>query len=344
MGRDATPFMDRQMTFTHAYLIALLVAVAAFTASADGAPTIESRSSAARDIQPDWAYADGPFTPPARGVGTQPVRVPDSTLAFAPTQLSDFFFVPDWYPTEHPMMPEVVSRGRKPGVLACGYCHLPDGAGRPENSSLAGLPAAYIEGQLRDFSSGARRSAIPDRFPVKAMADVAAHATGDEAKTAAKYFADLTRQNRTEVIETQTVPSTHVVRWIHIVDKAPTQEPIGQRIIEVPKDAELFERRDAHTEYIAYVPVGAVVAGHALVDSGPTGQRSACTYCHGPELKGVGPIPAIAGRSPSYIMRQLFDIKSGHRAGERIAPMAEVANNLTTLDMLQISAYLATLK
>jgi cytochrome c553 len=209
---------------------------------------------------------------------------------------------------------------------------------------LAGLPAAYIEGQLRDFSTGARRSAIPGRFPVKAMADVAVHATEDEVRTAAAYFASLTRRNRTEVIETQTVPSTHVVRWIHIVDKAPTREPIGQRIIEVPKDAEQFERRDAHTDFIAYVPVGAIASGHALVDSGPTGQRSACTYCHGPDLKGVGPIPPIAGRSPSYILRQLFDIKSGQRAGERIAPMAEVANNLTTLDMLQISAYLATLK
>jgi len=76
-------------------------------------------------------------------------------------------------------MPEVVARGRKPQVHACGYCHLPDGQGRPENAPLAGLPAAYIEAQVAAFRSGARRSDWhgPNR-PTDLMLATAEHVAG----------------------------------------------------------------------------------------------------------------------------------------------------------------------
>ena len=57
-------------------------------------------------------------------------------------------------------MPKVVAHGTKPAVLACGYCHLPNGQGRPENASLAGLPEAYIIKQMADFKSGQRKNPI----------------------------------------------------------------------------------------------------------------------------------------------------------------------------------------
>ena len=69
------------------------------------------------------------------------------------TQALDSFNVPDWHPEEHPAMPDVVEHGRKPSVRGCGYCHLPNGLGRPENASLAGLPAAYIEQQVAGFQA-----------------------------------------------------------------------------------------------------------------------------------------------------------------------------------------------
>jgi len=55
------------------------------------------------------------------------------------------------------------------------------------------------------------------------------------------------------------------------------------------------------------------------------------------------PPKSIAGRSPSYIVRQLFDIRSGLRAGAQVAPMVEVAKRLHTEEMVEIAAYLATL-
>ena len=34
-----------------------------------------------------------------------------------------------------------------------------------------------------------------------------------------------------------------------------------------------------------------------------------CRVCHGDDLNGLCPVPGIAGRSPSYIVRQLWDKK-----------------------------------
>lgn len=292
---------------------------------------------------PDWLFPvnppDGAKPPAYRGA----VRVPHSRITFSPGQLSDLFSAPDWHPADHPAMPEVVAHGRNPGVFACGYCHLPDGGGRPENASLAGLPATYIAQQVADIRNGTRRSAVPTRVPPKLMTQLAAVATDTEIKAAADYFSKLRPQFRIRVIETDTVPRTHVAGWILAVDKAGPREPTGQRIVEVPEDAEQFEHRDSHTRFIAYVPVGAIKAGKELVSSGGMGKSIACNGCHEADLKGAGDVPGIVGRSPSYIMRQLFDIQSGLRAGITIAPMVPVVSRLTIAEMIQISSFLATL-
>jgi cytochrome c553 len=292
---------------------------------------------------PDWLFPVNPpgraEPPPNRGG----VRVPQSRITFLPSELADLFSAPDWHTADHPAMPEVVARGRKPGVYACGYCHLPDGSGRPENASLAGLPAAYIAQQVADFRNGARRTAIPTRIPPKLMSELAAAATDAEIKAAAEYFSKLQPQFRIRVIETETVPHTHVAGWFLAVDKTGPRQPIGQRIIEVPEDVEQFEHRDSRTGFVAYVPVGAVKAGKELANSGGLGKTIACGGCHGVDLKGIGNIPGIAGHSPSYIMRQLFDIQSGLRAGKDIAPMKEVVKRLGIGEMIAISSYLATL-
>ena len=91
------------------------------------------------------------------------------------------------------------------------------------------------------------------------------------------------------------------------------------------------------------MPPGSVKAGEALIRTGGANRTLACAGCHGAELKGTGNIPAIAGRSPSYIVRQLFDIQSGSRAGAATAPMMDVVRHLQLDDMIAIAAYLATL-
>jgi cytochrome c553 len=271
-------------------------------------------------------------------------RVPDSDAAFTLTQLRDLFFAPDWHPGDHPPLPSVVSRGRKPDVFACGMCHRADGPGGPENSSLAGLPKAYIIEQMADFKSGARKSSVPERLPPQLMASLSRAATDAEVESAAAYFSALRPRAIIRVVETDTVPKTRVAGWHLAAVEGGGTEPIGRRIIEVPEDLERFVSRDARSRFIAYVPVGSIRKGRALATDGGGGTTVQCGTCHGPDLKGLGPIPGIAGRSPSYFVRQLYDFQHGARAGAGSALMKPTVEKLTASDMLSLAAYAASLR
>ena len=121
-------------------------------------------------------------------------------------------------------------------------------------------------------------------------------------------------------------------------------EPIGQRIIETPENLERTELRDDTSGFIAYVPVGSIKKGRTLVTTGGAGKTVPCATCHGANLKGSGDVPSLAGRSPSYIVRQLYDMQSGARAGAATQAMMAPVANLTLDDMISIAAYTASLK
>lgn len=292
---------------------------------------------------PSWAY---PVNPP----GLQPApddgrlhRVPGSDAAFSLTRIRDLFDALDWHPGDHPPMPEIVARGSKPGVFACGYCHLPNGLGRPENSSLAGLPAEYIVQQVLDFRSGARKSSEPASLPINLMVALSKSVSDADLRIAADYFAALEPRPWIRVIETATVPQTRVAGWMLVAAEGGGSEPIGRRIIEMPEDLERTELRDARSGFIAYVPPGSIDAGRKLATTG-AGRTTACGICHGPGLKGLGPVPALAGRSPSYIVRQLHDLKHGMRNGPWAPLMKPVVEKLSEDDMIAIAAYTASLE
>ena len=295
---------------------------------------------------PPWAY---PMTP-ARPPGAPPAAVhdpdalhtlPDSDLRLTMAQIRSPFDIADWHPDGHPAMPEVVSHGRRPELRACGYCHYPNGKGRPENAGIAGLPAAYIEQQMADFKSGARKSSEPRMVPPNLMVDVAKAATDEEVRIAAEYFAALPWTPWITVIEATSVPRTTVMGGMIVPLEGPDagEEPLGQRIIEVPMDTERAEvLRDDAASFVAYVPVGSIDKGEALVTTGG-GKTISCSVCHGANLEGAGSIPPLAGRSPSYTVRQLFDIQQGNRAGFGAEQMKPVVAALTLEDMINIAAY-----
>ena len=313
-----------------------LVLACVFVAVAAGVP------AGAADSLPVWAYpVNPPGTKPAPDDGTVK-HVPNSAAGFTWTQLRDLFTPPDWHPDNHPPMPDVVGRGNKPGQFACGFCHLPNGLGRPENSSLAGLPASYIAQQVADFKSGARKSSEPASLPINFMVAVARLVSEDDAKIAAEYFASLKPAPWIRVVETETVPKTKVGGWMLIADEGAGTEAIGQRIIEMPENLERTELRDSASGFIAYVPVGSIGKGEALINGG-AGKTTPCAVCHGAELKGLGPVPALAGRSPSYIVRQLYDIQHGTRTGQWTELMKSVVVGLSEEDLVAIAAYTASL-
>ena len=81
---------------------------------------------------------------------------------------------------------------------------------------------------------------------------------------------------------------------------------------------------------MAYVPVGSIKKGEEIVTTGAGGKTVACAICHGADLKGIGEVPPIVGRSPEYIYRQLNDIKIGTRNGTWVPLMKPVVETSPT--------------
>ena len=243
-------------------------------------------------------------------------------------------------------MPDIVAKGKAPDVRACGLCHMPNGKGRPENAGVSGLPVAYFIQQMHDFRNDLRKSAEPRKANTNAMIAIAKGMTEDEIKQAAEYFAAIKWTGRyIRVVEANTVPKTRVQGGVHLVLEGAQAgtEPIGQRIIESPEHTEHFEiLRDPRDGFVAYVPVGAVKKGEALVKTGGNGKTTACGVCHGAELQGLGPVPPLAGRSPSYIVRQMYDMQQGARKGVWADLMKPVVQKLTGEDLVNIAAYTAS--
>jgi len=115
-------------------------------------------------------------------------------------------------------------------------------------------------------------------------------------------------------------------------------------VLEVPEDLEQFVSRDSRSRFIAYIPTGSIQKGKALASTGDGGRTVQCAICHGPDLRGLGPIPGIAGRSPSYLVRQLYDFQHGTRAGIGSALMKPTVAKLTLEDMVALAAYAASLE
>ncbi len=87
--------------------------------------------------------------------------------------------------------------------------------------------------------------------------------------------------------------------------------------------------------------VGDAAKGKALyLDGDATRGLIACQSCHGPDGKGQGPIPRLAGQHADYVKIQLQFIKSGVRNVEQ---MQALIANLTDADFVDLAAYVQSL-
>jgi cytochrome c553 len=297
----------------------------------------------AQSAQP-WHLPDIPWAFPVRDKvqpviddRTGPQHVPGSTKSYTQDQIDDIANPPDWFPDEHAPMPKVVAHGADGGVLGCASCHLASGLGHPESANLAGVSAAYIMRQLSDFKSGNRMG--------EAMNDMARNLSDEDARQASDWFAALKPKVWQPVVETDRVPKTFVNEHLMRMPlPGGIDEPIGNRIIELPQDIAQAESRDPHSGFIAYVPKGSLAKGKEFVTTGGGGKTIQCVICHGPSLNGLGEVPPIAGHSPMYLFRQLYYFKDGSRHGSMGALMKGVVAQMTQDDMLAIAAYVGSLQ
>jgi cytochrome c553 len=271
------------------------------------------------------------------------LRLPGSSRTFTIAQIQAHNDPADWYPGEHPAaVPDIVQHGHEQQRLrACAHCHYHNGQGKPENGHVAGLPVNYFMQQLALFRSGGRKSADPRKANVNEMIQIARLLTDAEMKASAEYYASMTWRPWTKVVESETAPKTRQsAAGLFLPLDGEQTEPLGQRIIEVPEFPDRTERlRDPHAGFLAYVPVGSVAKGRALVTTG-AGRTTQCAACHGQDLKGAVDVPGIADRTASYTVRQLVNIQQGTRQSPVMKP---VVANLTDEDMIAIAAYLGSL-
>ena len=319
-----------------------LVAVVILAVAALGAP---GRLRAAGE-PPAWAYAI-PLPPPAGAAAPAPdtsiKQLPGSPLTFTRQQISDGFGPADWFPGDHPAMPDIVAHGKRPDARACALCHYPNGKGRQENAGVTGLPVSYFIQQMNDFRDGLRKSADPRKANTNAMIAIAKAMTPEEIKASAEYFGAMKWTPWIRVVEADTVPTMVSRGGIWIPVEGGQKEPIGVRIVETPENPERTEiLRDPRSGFIAYAPPGSLAKGDTLVKTGGRGRTVECAPCHGADLNGLGPVPGIAGRSPSYLVRQMYDMQAGARHGEWTELMKAVVAKLTDEDLVNIAAYVSS--
>jgi cytochrome c553 len=317
----------------------------------------------ADDGPPAWAYGFAtplmPGTPPAEPTPAQVLdnvalhSLPGSKYSFTRAQIADRNGPADWFPEDHPAMPEIVAKGKQfaqPPVYACSLCHYPNGKGRPENANITGLTYEYFMQQMLDFRNGTRKTSDPRKANTGLMTRFARMMTDDEIIAAAKYFTAIPAAPWITVVESETVPRTSPQNgmFLRLEGDGAGFEPIGERIIEIPENTRDTEfLRNPRSGFIAYVPPGSIRKGEALVMKGVMASGAAittCTVCHGGDLRGLGPAPPLAGRSPSYIARQLYDMQHNNRNGAWTPLMTAVVAPLSADDLVTAAAYLASLK
>jgi cytochrome c553 len=311
---------------------------------------------------PLWAYGVTEPPPPGgtapaapagrggggRGGGAAPDetlhRAPGSAQQFTRAQISNAYGPADWFPEDHPQMPAIVAKGDQArNIVACSLCHMPNGKGRPENAPVAGYPVEYFVKTMMDFKNDLRKSADPRKANTNRMIAFAKAMTDEEIRDAAAYFAAMPWTQWIRVEEVKVVPKTRIQGGMFLRLEGTDTEPIGNRIIEAPEHTERTELlRDPRAGFVAYVPSGSIARGQALVTTGGRGKTLACGVCHGANLQGMGPVPGIAGRSPSFLVRQMYDMQTGARRGSWTELMKPVVEKLTAEDFVAIAAYLAS--
>ena len=334
---------SEQATFPNTCRPGLLLAAFALVISFAGTASPALAQATLEEL--DWAYAISPAFPPEEDDGSL-YSLPDSEGRFTLDQIRDRFGPADWYPQDHPEMPSIVAVGREAaGIMACALCHYPNGQGKAENASVVGLEPGYFIQQLQDMRNGLRSNANTAKANTYNMIAFAVNMTDAEIAAAAEYYGSMEWQQWIEVVETDTVPLTFRRGGLHIPLEGGQagQEPIGRRIIEVPVDPEETELlRNPRSGFRAYVPRGAVAAGAALA-AGAEDRTIQCGICHGEQLEGLGLVPPLRGRSPSYLARQLFDFQQGTRRGVWSPLMQAVVESLSGDDIINLTAYLASL-
>jgi hypothetical protein len=304
----------------------------------------------AADEPPPWAY--GFTTPPppnAPRATPNPAQPQDNVVEhsiegsqrkFTRAKIANRFGPADWFPGDHPTMPLVVERGAKrANIYACNLCHYRT-AGRPENADVTGLTTYFPD--LKGFKNGARKTSDPRKGNTGLMGILRSDdGRGDRGRRPASPRSPPSRGSRSsgrQRAEDQAAGGMYLV-----VEGAEGQGADRQPHHQTPTARTTPSSRNPRSSFTAYVPPGSLQKGEPWSKAPSSGRRSRLHDL--PRLRPARPRPAAAaGRSPSYLTRQLYDMQHGNRNGAWTVLMAPVIAGMNADDVLNASAYLASLQ
>ena len=320
--------------------ISVVILGASIVAQQQAAPTPAAPIPAGL---PDWAYTPPPpagSPPPPSALpadDTVAVSIPGTTKTFTRGQLRAQKETMDWYPEDrHGTIPDIARFGKQ-GVRQCTLCHLPDGSGRPENAPISTYHPTYFMQQMQDFRDGLRKSADPRKANTNVMIGFAKATTREGGYGGRAMLCAAS-------------PAPHQSGRVEDRAKGAAQGRMhgcpgerGRRMVPIPAGGSSRSRTTicrprpaTRACWTAYVPPGTLNRGKQVA------AKYQCATCHGADLGGIGPVPALAGRSPSYTMRQIFDMKTGARRGPWAELMKSIVTSMSVQDMMAVSAFAAS--
>jgi cytochrome c553 len=234
-----------------------------------------------------------------------------------------------------PAMPKAVTTGKP---LPCMQCHLANGGSHPESAAISGLSANYIIEQVHAFRDGMRADVRTGR-----MVQVAKTISEADLKAAADYYAAIgpDRQRWLKTVVGNEVPKGPApfggggFRY-HAPEGGMEPLPVG-RVVETAEDDDLVRARDQiDGGFVQYVNAEDMALGEKIAADGK------CGTCHGPDFKGKGDVPRLAGQHSVYLIRQLKDMQTGARTDKKVAVMKPITDHLSDREMVAVSAYLAS--
>jgi cytochrome c553 len=107
--------------------------------------------------------------------------------------------------------------------------------------------------------------------------------------------------------------------------------------------------KDLNPPPLGGAPEELVSAGKKIYEEGvPDANVPPCASCHGPEAKGDGQFPRLAGQLNDYIIKQLMNWSKergqDHEKQDTSAIMAPIAHSLTQPQIEAVAAYLSYLQ
>ena len=209
----------------------------------------------------------------------------------------------------------------------CSACHGPGGRSvNPIFPNLAGLPSEYLVNQLKSFHNLNQdfKAVTHEGYVEQWITNI----TGWR-KPYTSYF-----HSNSPDYKYDNAPRNEERAWDFMKGVArDLDEPTMQALAEYfAKQTPIAGRGGVS---------GDVAHGKTLYLEGDASKGLlACQMCHGPDAKGQGPIPRLAGQHADYVKLQLHVIQSGLRNVEQ---MQALIANLTDADFQDVAAYVQSL-